>query len=300
MIRLVLFDIDGTLIRTGGAGQRAFDRVCEMEFKIPNGTLSISFAGRTDTSIIREFFVRHGIEPSPENFRRFLDAYVFCLDHLLGQTAGRVLPGVLELLRDLDSLSQPPVIGLLTGNVHLGAQIKLRHYRLWDHFCMGAFGDDDEDRNRLAAVALERGRRMIEAGLTGDEVLVVGDTPKDIACGRAIGARVLAVSTGGSPYAELARHQPDWLVGSLESVKATEVCRGISPIGWSVLSRASKPPNCAVASRRQRRFDELRIDPRRPTGSDTFETLAGAPHNGARLTLAHHLAPAHRTVRPTC
>jgi phosphoglycolate phosphatase len=232
MIRLVLFDIDGTLIRTGGAGQKAFDRVCETEFRIPNGTLNLNFAGRTDTSIIREFFLRHQIEPTRENFQRFLDAYVFWLDYLLARHSGCVLPGVREMILDLESAAQPPAIGLLTGNIRLGAQIKLSHYGLWDHFQLGAFGDDHEDRNQLAVIALERGSRFLNNPLTGDDVLVVGDTPKDIACGRAIKARVLAVATGGSAYAELARHQPDWLVGALDRVNMAEVWASVggSPV----------------------------------------------------------------------
>ena len=128
------------------------------------------------------------------------------------------------MIRDLESRARPPAIGLLTGNIRLGAQIKLSHYRLSEHFRLGAFGDDHEDRNQLAVVALERGSQFLNTQLCGDEVLVVGDTPKDIACGRAINARVLAVATGGSAYAELARHQPDWLVRALDRVNVAEVC----------------------------------------------------------------------------
>ncbi|MBN2506853.1 MAG: HAD hydrolase-like protein [Verrucomicrobia bacterium] len=236
MIRLVLFDIDGTLIRTGGAGQKAFDRVCETQFNVPNGTVQLAFAGRTDPAIVRDFFKRHRIEPSPDNFRRFLDAYVFWLDHLMAQYPGQVLSGVRELLRGFEALPQPPVLGLLTGNIRLGAQIKLTYYRLWEHFRMGAFGDDHEDRNQLAVVALERGCRQLRTRLRGDEVLVVGDTPRDIACSRMIGARVLAVATGGSPYAELACHQPDWLVSTLDRISAADVCNGsprvVAPATW--------------------------------------------------------------------
>src|ERR1043165_4129253 len=121
MIRLVLFDIDGTLILSGGAGEKAFARVFDTEFHVPNGTTQLRFAGRTDPSIVRQFFQNHHIEPSAENFRRFFDAYVFWLDHLVGQTTGSVLPGVRELIADLQALPRPPIIGLLTGNIRLGA-----------------------------------------------------------------------------------------------------------------------------------------------------------------------------------
>ena len=101
MLRLVLFDIDGTLIHSGGAGEKAFAKVCAMEFKIPNGTAHLRFAGRTDTGIVREFFVRHQIEPSRDNFRRFFDCYVFWLDQILARSHTEVCPGVWELLREL-------------------------------------------------------------------------------------------------------------------------------------------------------------------------------------------------------
>ncbi|MEY2408638.1 MAG: phosphoglycolate phosphatase, partial [Verrucomicrobiota bacterium] len=127
MIRLVLFDIDGTLIASGGAGEKAFGEVCRAEFGVPDATARLQFAGRTDPSIVREFFVQQGIETSADNFRRFFDRYVFHLDHLLGQLHGRVLPGVAQWMTALRGLSQPPVMGLLTGNILLGARIKLGH-----------------------------------------------------------------------------------------------------------------------------------------------------------------------------
>src|SRR6266850_4219560 len=130
MVRLVLFDIDGTLIHSGGAGEKAFGEVCKTEFKAPEGTAGLRFAGRTDTSIVREFFLLHQIEPSPENFRRFFDCYVFWLDQKLNQIQGRVLPGVFEMIDRLRARPKPPLLGLLTGNIRLGAEIKLRHYKL--------------------------------------------------------------------------------------------------------------------------------------------------------------------------
>ncbi len=224
MIRLVLFDIDGTLIQSGGAGEQAFARVCAAEFNLPNGAAQLRFAGRTDPAIVREFFTRHDIQSSPENFRRFFDCYVFWLDHLLGQLAGQVLPGVREALRDLGDLRRRPVIGLLTGNIRLGAQIKLSHYQLWDHFVTGGFGDDHEDRNQVAAIARERGRWLLGPELRGEEILVIGDTPLDIACAKAIDAKVLAVATGKHRREELARLQPDWAVENLSGVNWDEIC----------------------------------------------------------------------------
>jgi len=224
MVRLALFDIDGTLIRTGGAGMKAFAKVFASEFNVPNGTDLISFAGRTDRAIVREFFTHHQIDPAEENFRRFFDSYVFWLDQALGQGSGRVLPGVQEILRRLRALPEPPAIGLLTGNVRLGAEIKLAHFSLWDHFQTGAFGDDHEDRNQIAAIALRRGQQLLQRDLRGNEVLVIGDTPSDIACAKAIGARVLAVATGSYELGQLEEHAPTWVVADLDRVCVEEVC----------------------------------------------------------------------------
>ena len=223
MIRLVLFDIDGTLIQSGDAGEKAFARVCAQEFKVANGTERLHFAGRTDPSIVREFFQRHGIEPSPRNFERFFDSYVFWLDHLLGETKGRVLPGVSHMVSTLGSLRKPPVLGLLTGNVRLGAQIKLGHYQLWSKFQIGAFGDDHEDRNEIAAIARRRGGEFLGTELAGEQILVIGDTPLDIACAKAIGAKALAVATGSYSLAQLREHAPNWAVSDLEGVCIHEV-----------------------------------------------------------------------------
>lgn len=224
MVRLVLFDIDGTLILSGGAGEKAFAQVCETEFGIPNGTANLNFAGRTDTSIIREFFNQFQIAPSPANFQRFLDHYVFRLDHLLGQLRGTVLPGVHAMLRNLEALPEQPLLGLLTGNIRLGAQIKLTHYHLWTCFRTGAFADDHEDRNQIAAVARERGNQLLGRKLDGSEILVIGDTPRDVECANAIGARSIAVATGKFSREELLREKANWTVESLVDVSVREVC----------------------------------------------------------------------------
>ncbi len=224
MIRLVLFDIDGTLIRTGGAGVNAFGRAFETEFQISNGVAQIKFSGRTDTGIAREMFLQHGVEPSPANLARFFDSYVFWLDYLLTQTNGAVISGVWEFIHQLHGLPARPAMGLLTGNIRLGAEIKLRYYELWELFRTGAFADDHEDRNQIAAIAKQRGSRLLNEDLRGDQVLVVGDTPRDIQCARAIGAKVLAVATGSEKLDELKGHRPDWLVENLTKVPAKDVC----------------------------------------------------------------------------
>ncbi len=225
MVRLVLFDVDGTLVHTGRAGVKAFAKVFATEFNAVDGIERLKFGGRTDVSLVREFFGYHNIEPTPQNFQRFFDRYVFWLDHLLSHSRTEMCPGVLEFIHELKTLSQPPLVGLLTGNIRLGAEIKLRHFQLWDLFETGAFADDHEDRNQIAAIAKQRGSLILKQELRGDEVLVVGDTPRDIGCARAIGAKVLAVGTASYSLDELKRHQPDWAVEDLSRLRAMQVCR---------------------------------------------------------------------------
>ena len=223
MVRLVLFDIDGTLVRTGGAGVKAFAKVFTTEFGAHDHFERLKFAGRTDVSLVREFFSFHQIAATPANFDRFFERYVFWLDHILRESKTEMCPGIREFIRETKELAQPPVLGLLTGNIRLGAEIKLRHFKLWDSFQTGAFADDHEDRDQIAAIARQRGSRLLGTELRPEEVLVIGDTPLDIRCGRAIGAKVLAVATGGAALEELKRHEPDWAVGDLLAVNARQI-----------------------------------------------------------------------------
>jgi phosphoglycolate phosphatase-like HAD superfamily hydrolase len=224
MIRLVLFDIDGTLVRTGHAGTQAFARTFASEFDLHHGSERMKFAGRTDVSLVREFLELHGLEGSDDNFDRFFSQYAFWLDHILVTSNGHACPGVYELLRDLETLPQPPMLGLLTGNIQLGAEIKLRHYDLWERFHMGGFADDHEDRNYIAQAALDRARRILGADLEPDEIVVIGDTPFDVRCGKFIGAKTMAVATGGASLHDLKVCGADWTVADLTKISAHDFC----------------------------------------------------------------------------
>jgi phosphoglycolate phosphatase len=224
MTRLVLFDIDGTLVRTGHAGTQAFAKTFAVEFDLHHGSEQMKFAGRTDVSLVREFFQIHGVDESPAHFDRFFGQYTFWLDHILAGSNGHACPGVLGLIRDLQTLPQPPVLGLLTGNIQLGAEIKLRRYGLWEPFVMGGFADDHEDRNYIAAAALERGRRVIGKDLQPQEVVVIGDTIFDVRCGKFIGAKTLAVATGGATLKDLKPSAADWTVADLTQISARDIC----------------------------------------------------------------------------
>jgi phosphoglycolate phosphatase-like HAD superfamily hydrolase len=218
-IRAVLFDIDGTLVRTGGAGVQAFAKTFESEFGHANGTELVKFGGRTDTSLVRELFSLRQIDPSPENFQRFFSTYVVWLEKLMADCVGGVCEGVPEFYRALEARPDPPLIGLLTGNIRRGAEIKLGRFQWWEKFPFGAFGDDHEERPKIAAIAQRRGGERLGRELHGSEILVVGDTPLDIDCARAIGAKVVAVATGSFPVSELAAHGPDWAVENLSKME---------------------------------------------------------------------------------
>jgi phosphoglycolate phosphatase len=216
MFRLILFDIDGTLIRTGGAGVLAFGSVFKEVFGLENGTANISFAGRTDTGLIREMMRNHGVEETATNFNLFYEAYPKWLTHWLNEMGGKVCDGVDAFMEHCTDRGAAPCIALLTGNLLPGAEIKLRHFKIWERFEFGAFGSDHECRNELAGIAWERGKQRIGADLKAEEILVVGDTPRDVECARAIGAKVLAVTTGGATRSQLGDVCPDWLVDSLD------------------------------------------------------------------------------------
>src|SRR5207237_1442721 len=161
---------------------------------------------------------------SPENTEQFFEAYVFMLDHMLQTLPGGAHPGVWSWLRELRALPHPPLIGLLTGNLRLGAEIKLRRFDLWNEFETGAFADDSAERDASAAAAKRRGEALLGVKLRGEEVLVIGDTPNDITCARAIGAKVLAVGTGMYRPKDLQAFHPDWVVDNLEKISPGAIC----------------------------------------------------------------------------
>ncbi|MGH7202641.1 MAG: HAD family hydrolase [Planctomycetaceae bacterium] len=205
-----LFDIDGTLLSTGGAGQAAMEAAIAMAFGTERRVSDVLTAGRTDHAISLDLFQYYGVEMTEERGRNFRDAYLEQLPRFLSDRAGTVLPGVERLL---DSLAEQPAValGLLTGNFREGAAIKLRHYALEHFFAFGGFGDRHLDRDDVAREALRECRRHLGTAVDPQRVWVIGDTPSDIRCARAIGARSVAVATGVFPPADLAAARPDHL-----------------------------------------------------------------------------------------
>jgi phosphoglycolate phosphatase len=229
-MHICLLDIDGTLILTGGAGQMAFAQTLAEEFGIAEIRKVVTFAGRSDRAIAGELLREHGVEASEENWERFCSGYLRRLDTALATHPGFILPGVTELLTRLASRGDV-ALGLLTGNVRDGARRKLTHYNLWHWFPFGGFGDDHHERCDIAAAALEAARQHLcnlsngsrwSNGNWHGKVVVIGDTPNDIACGRSIEARCVAVPTGHSTADELKLAQPDLLVETLEDIGRIE------------------------------------------------------------------------------
>jgi phosphoglycolate phosphatase len=205
---IILFDIDGTLVRTGGAGKTAMEGALVSAFGVTELRDEVSYSGRTDVAIGRDLLRVHGIDPSPANQAKLRDTYLAHLPSSLTAKGGTVCPGVPELLAAL--AGKPGVVlGLLTGNVRAGARTKLGHFGLWEHFACGGFGDEHHDRDDVARSAMDAVRAHVGGPVSPADVWVIGDTPLDVSCARAIGANAVAVATGWHPADELALCEPD-------------------------------------------------------------------------------------------
>lgn len=210
---LLLFDIDGTLIDTGGEGGRALLDAVEEVFGVPrSGIPRLELAGATDGGITRQIMNHVGAAFQEERVPEYHESYLRHLRRRLHAPgfAGRLLPGVHDLLAGLASRDDLH-LGLLTGNLRIGAEQKLRRFGIWEYFADGAFGDDADDRNLLGPIALARMQRALGAAYHLESVFVIGDTPKDIACAHAFGARSVAVATGSFARRDLETFEP-WLV----------------------------------------------------------------------------------------
>ena len=192
-MRLLLFDIDGTLIDGAGAGRAALAAAAFSELGL-SGLEDVAFAGRSDRAILRDVLALADVEPTPSAVDRLTAAYLARLPGALSSHRGRVLGGVVELL---DALRESPAaLGLATGNVRPGAELKLRHYGLWERFPAGGFGDHSPERAAIVREAIRALAAFRGVEPSAARAVVIGDTPHDVAAGRAAGARVLAVATG--------------------------------------------------------------------------------------------------------
>jgi phosphoglycolate phosphatase-like HAD superfamily hydrolase len=223
--RLILFDIDGTILSSGGAGEKALRLIVKDKFGVDDELKDIEIAGRTDSLIARQVLAKYSIPITPENMTEFLDRYLAKLKEMLPVISGRVLPGVVQLLDEL-KLRPHMLLGLLTGNLVRGAELKLSHYGVWHYFEFGAYADDHHDRNELGRFAQVRAREKHGVEIPPERIYILGDTPHDVACARAIDAKAVAVATGGYTRAQLAACEPDFLFDDFSDVSAVLAALG--------------------------------------------------------------------------
>ena len=213
-MKLLLFDIDGTLLRSHGAGRRLFESVLTKLCERPVSTAEVSFSGRTDPLIVQETLEKAGL--APEAISRLTP---IALEHYAAQACYapndiQILPGVGALLRALSARADVQ-LALLTGNLQHTAYLKLNCVNLTRYFLFGAFGSDHADRSQLPAIAAERAWHFSGRTFAGRDIVVIGDSVLDVKCGQDNGAFTVAVATGLTSRAELAAHKPDVLLDDL-------------------------------------------------------------------------------------
>jgi phosphoglycolate phosphatase len=215
-LRLVLFDIDGTLLTTNGVARGAFGDAMNVVFERETQAAKVDFAGKTDQQIYYDIAQESGIDGELAERKKddALAAFFTLLEQRINADNCLALPGVhalLGALKDEDNAT----VALLTGNMIRGAYIKLTPPGLQEHFNFGAFGNDARFRYQLPAIALERAYNRTGVAFKGKEVVIIGDTPNDIECGRHLNVRSIAVATGTIPAATLETHRPDFLFDDL-------------------------------------------------------------------------------------
>lgn len=195
--KLVLFDIDGTLISAGGAGTRSMNLAFHALFGIKDAFKDIPMAGRTDPQIMKDGLKAHNLPYMDGNVGKMEARYLDFLEQKINNSLRHLKPGIKGALSVLHEMNL--AIGLLTGNLEKGAKIKLNAFGLNDYFIDGAFGSDDEDRDKLLPVAIGK---FAQKGLefAPEDCIIVGDTPSDVQCARVHGAHCIAVATG--PYSK--------------------------------------------------------------------------------------------------
>lgn len=218
---LILFDIDGTLVSTGLAGGDAMGRAFEEIHGVADAFAGIEMSGKTDPAILREAWEAAGIDPAQRDVKAFYDCYVGHLRDTLNESdrPRHLKPGLPGLL-DAMAAKENVVLGLLTGNVVTGAQLKLESFGILHYFRIGAYGSDNEDRKALVPVAQLRARQYCVTYIAAERTFVIGDTPRDIDCARAHGVQAVAVATGNYSIEDLQAHEPDHCFADLSDQQA--------------------------------------------------------------------------------
>jgi len=225
---LLLFDIDGTLT-WGGPAKSAFQFGLESVFGTAGPIDDHDFSGKTDPQLARELMTRagRGDKEISDGLEALWEAYLGELERRIAVEPVTVLKGVAELIRALDDQGDVN-LGLVTGNLERGARLKLGSVGLSDFFSVGGYGSDHEVRNELPVVALRRAGEHWGRQFLGPEAVVIGDTPRDVACGKAVGARTVAVATGRFTRDQLARTEPDLLLSDFSDT--TETIAGLTSL----------------------------------------------------------------------
>jgi len=219
VVRCLFFDIDGTLVDTGGAGRRALEGVFNEMFGLRGAFEGIHMAGRTDPQIIREALQVHGLPSEDPMVRTVLEQYPRHLRRQMASSGARLLPGVREALAALEGRAGF-YLGLLTGNIEAGARIKLEALGLGGRFLTGAFGGDHEQRDLLLPIARERFQKLLGLPVPYEACVVIGDTPMDVHCARPYGAVTLAVTTGPYDRETLEKSGAHFVLSDLSEVPA--------------------------------------------------------------------------------
>jgi len=218
--RIVLFDIDGTILHAGKPPARAILRAMEEVFQVsdlmpPRG--EYSFSGKTDPEIVMDLLARKGYptEKIAAGLEEVFDRYIFYLKTTMGNGNDAYLhPGVMILIRRLAE-DKKVLLGLLTGNIEEGARIKLDHFGIAGYFPIGAYGSDSPERNRLPEIALNRVKKLTGLSYGGRNVVIIGDSVYDIRCARSVGAVAIGVATGTTSCEALRAERPDHLFQDL-------------------------------------------------------------------------------------
>jgi phosphoglycolate phosphatase-like HAD superfamily hydrolase len=216
--KLILFDIDGTLITAGGAGTRSMNRAFYELFGIPDAFKNIAMAGKTDIQIMKEGLRVHGFPCMDGNLSSMKEKYLYFLRQEIENPRRSIKPGIRKALEMLNQIGM--INGLLTGNLEEGAKIKLGAFGLYRYFIDGAFGSDNEDRDKLLPIAIEK---FAKKGFkfSPEDCIVIGDTPRDVKCAKIHGAYCVAVATGPYSKEELLATDADIV---FDSFQETEKC----------------------------------------------------------------------------
>lgn len=215
-----LFDIDGTLLQSHGVGRRAVEHSLQSHFGRPFDTQSVTFSGKTDPQIFREILSDPSIAGDVEldlevAVRQACEAYARRMHATFDDATVEALPGAIDLVEQLGARGEP--LGLLTGNLEPMAHLKVSRIGLDQAFAFGAYGSDREDRNALPHVALERARSLFDRPLAPEDLVLIGDTPRDVEAAQAVGAKSVAVATGRYDMDALRQTQPTVLLETLEA-----------------------------------------------------------------------------------